>query len=172
MCLQVHPHETKQVAQHVLVPHVRRWRHVMHSVDQLMPLPIIWKQHEVVVGELHARTGRLYGITPRHCAHCSVVRPAKSVPDLRLEECRMFSMDRMCGIAISAMTASSSRRIICGTRSVAMKYSRRELGLLLPTLVAAAAAVPKTLEAQQAAPAGGADSVEKLPVIKTQRFGF
>ena len=52
-----------------------------------------------------------------------------------------------------------------------MKYSRRELGLLLPTLVAAAA-VPKTLEAQQAAPAGGADSVEKLPVIKTQRFGF
>jgi len=53
-----------------------------------------------------------------------------------------------------------------------MKCSRRELGFLLPTLVAAAAAVPKSLEAQQAAPAGGADSVEKLPVIKTQRFGF
>jgi len=50
-----------------------------------------------------------------------------------------------------------------------MKCSRRELGLLLPTLVAAASS---PIDAQQAAPAGGADSVEKLPVIKTQRFGF
>src|SRR5438132_7679983 len=50
-----------------------------------------------------------------------------------------------------------------------MKCSRRELGLLLPTLVAAASSA---VDAQQAAPAGGADSVEKLPVIKTQRFGF
>ena len=53
-----------------------------------------------------------------------------------------------------------------------MKYSRRDLGLLVPALIAAAAAVPKTLDAQQAAPAGGADSVEKLSVIKTQRFGY
>ena len=52
-----------------------------------------------------------------------------------------------------------------------MKYSRRDLGLLIPTLLAASAA---TLDAQQTAapPAGGADSVEKLPVMKTQRFGF
>ena len=55
-----------------------------------------------------------------------------------------------------------------------MKYSRRDLGLLIPTLIAATAALPKELEAQQAAApaAGGADSVEKLPVMKTQRFGF
>ena len=50
-----------------------------------------------------------------------------------------------------------------------MKLSRREMSFLLPSLVAAATS---TLTAQQAAPAGGADSVEKLPVIKTQRFGF
>ena len=54
-----------------------------------------------------------------------------------------------------------------------MKYSRRDLGLLIPTLMAATATLPKALDAQQAAtPATGADSVEKLPVMKTQRFGF
>jgi len=54
-----------------------------------------------------------------------------------------------------------------------MKYSRRDLGLLIPTLMAATATLPTALDAQQtAAPAGGADSVEKLPVMKTQRFGF
>ena len=53
-----------------------------------------------------------------------------------------------------------------------MKYSRRDLGILLPTLIAASAALPTVLDAQQAAPAGGADSVEKLPVMKTQRFGY
>jgi quercetin dioxygenase-like cupin family protein len=50
-----------------------------------------------------------------------------------------------------------------------MKLSRREMSFLLPSLLAAGTSA---LEAQQAAPAGGADSVEKLPVIKTQRFGF
>jgi quercetin dioxygenase-like cupin family protein len=50
-----------------------------------------------------------------------------------------------------------------------MKLSRREMNFLLPSLLAAGTS---TLGAQQAAPAGGADSVEKLPVIKTQRFGF
>ena len=53
-----------------------------------------------------------------------------------------------------------------------MKYSRRDLGLLIPTLIAATATLPAALDAQQAAPAGGADSVEKLAVMKTQRFGF
>ncbi len=52
-----------------------------------------------------------------------------------------------------------------------MKCSRRDLGLLLPALIAAAAR-PRNAGAQQAAPAGGADSLEKLPVMKTQRFGF
>jgi len=40
-----------------------------------------------------------------------------------------------------------------------MKYSRRELGLLLPSLLAA-----------QAAPTN--NDVEHLPVMKTERFGF
>src|SRR4051812_24583270 len=50
-----------------------------------------------------------------------------------------------------------------------MKCSRREIGLLLSTLIAAGTAAAN---AQQAAPAGGADSVETLPVMKTERFGF
>ncbi len=55
-----------------------------------------------------------------------------------------------------------------------MKCSRRELGVLLPTLIAGAMASRDlgAQQGQQAAPAGGADSVEKLPVMKTQRFGF
>ena len=53
-----------------------------------------------------------------------------------------------------------------------MKYSRRDLGVLLPVLVAAAASAPAHLEAQQAAPAGGPEGVEKLPVMKTQRFAY
>ena len=35
---------------------VRSRRHVVLSVDQLMPEPVVWEQQEVVVGELHART--------------------------------------------------------------------------------------------------------------------
>jgi quercetin dioxygenase-like cupin family protein len=57
-------------------------------------------------------------------------------------------------------------------KETAMKCSRRELGAFLPALVAAGARTSKGLAAQQAAPAGGAESVEKLPVMKTQRFGF
>ena len=53
-----------------------------------------------------------------------------------------------------------------------MKCTRRELGLLLPTVFAASAMTSRELAAQQAAPAGGANSVEALPVMKTQRFGF
>ena len=49
-----------------------------------------------------------------------------------------------------------------------MKCTRRDLGLLLPTLVAAGAT---TLEAQQAAPAAD-NSVEKLPVMRTQHFKY
>jgi mannose-6-phosphate isomerase-like protein (cupin superfamily) len=50
-----------------------------------------------------------------------------------------------------------------------MKCSRRDLGLLLPAIVAASAS---RAIAQQGAPAGGADSVEKLPVMKTHAFKF
>ena len=50
-----------------------------------------------------------------------------------------------------------------------MSYSRRDLGLLIPALVAGAA----VLDAQQApAPAAADNSVEKLPVMKTQHFKY
>ena len=47
---------------------VRRRRHVVLSLDRLVPLPIVGKQQEVVVGELHA------GV---HCPHMV------SSPDMR-----------------------------------------------------------------------------------------
>jgi mannose-6-phosphate isomerase-like protein (cupin superfamily) len=49
-----------------------------------------------------------------------------------------------------------------------MKCTRRDLGLLLPSLVAAGAT---PLDAQQAAPAAD-NSVEKLPVMRTQHFKY
>ena len=52
-----------------------------------------------------------------------------------------------------------------------MKLSRRDLGVLLPALVASGAT---TLGAQQAPAAATAadNSVEKLPVMKTQHFKY
>jgi len=51
-----------------------------------------------------------------------------------------------------------------------MKCSRRDLGFLIPSLVAVGAAA---LDAQQPPAAPAADnSVEKLPVIKTQHFKY
>jgi quercetin dioxygenase-like cupin family protein len=52
-----------------------------------------------------------------------------------------------------------------------MKLSRRDLGFLLPALVATGAT---TLDAQQAPAASPAadNSVEKLPVMKTQHFKY
>jgi len=45
--------------------YVRAWRQVVVPIDQLMPFPIIGKQQEVLVGELHA--GRcLHIVTPCH----------------------------------------------------------------------------------------------------------
>jgi quercetin dioxygenase-like cupin family protein len=51
-----------------------------------------------------------------------------------------------------------------------MKCSRRDLGLLLPAIMAAGVT---RLDAQQGAAAPAADnSVEKLPVMKTQHFKY
>lgn len=50
-----------------------------------------------------------------------------------------------------------------------MKCTRRDLGLLLPSLVAAAGVT--ALDAQQTAPAAD-NSVEKLPVMRTQHFKY
>ena len=38
----------------------------MLPVDQLVPLPIVWEQQEVVVGELHTLARRFHGILARH----------------------------------------------------------------------------------------------------------
>jgi quercetin dioxygenase-like cupin family protein len=56
-----------------------------------------------------------------------------------------------------------------------MKYSRRDLSLLLPALAAATASAQSTAQntaknAKQAEPVASADGVEKLPVMKTQAF--
>src|SRR5262252_10805680 len=53
-----------------------------------------------------------------------------------------------------------------------MKCSRRDLARLLPVLLAAGAVKTVSVEAQQAAAAGGADSVEKLPVMKTKSYKY
>jgi quercetin dioxygenase-like cupin family protein len=50
-----------------------------------------------------------------------------------------------------------------------MKCSRRDLGFLLPALMAAGAT---RLDAQQPAAAATEASVEKLPVMKTQHFKY
>ena len=51
-----------------------------------------------------------------------------------------------------------------------MKYSRRDLGLLLPALAAAATASAQSKSAPTPASAAEAPGVEKLPVMKTQAF--
>ena len=51
-----------------------------------------------------------------------------------------------------------------------MKYSRRDLGLLLPALAAAGASAQSI--ASNAAPAAADNSVEKLPVMKTRSYVY
>lgn len=51
-----------------------------------------------------------------------------------------------------------------------MKYSRRDLGLLLPALAAAATASAQSKSAPAPTSAAEAPGVEKLPVMKTQAF--
>jgi XRE family transcriptional regulator, regulator of sulfur utilization len=51
-----------------------------------------------------------------------------------------------------------------------MKYSRRDLGLLLPALAAAGASAQSGTRGSAPAAENTANSVEKLPVMKTQSF--
>ena len=51
-----------------------------------------------------------------------------------------------------------------------MKYSRRDLGLLLPALAAAGASAQSVTPGAAPAAENAANSVEKLPVIKTKSF--
>jgi hypothetical protein len=48
------------------MPDIRGRRHVVLSVDQLVPVPVVGKVHEIVVGELHPRTERFHRIVPGH----------------------------------------------------------------------------------------------------------
>lgn len=48
------------------MPGIRRGRHVVLSVDQFVPLPVIRKEREIVVGELHPRIERFHRIVPGH----------------------------------------------------------------------------------------------------------
>ena len=49
--------EQVQPAQDLLMPHIGRRCHVMLPVDQLVPLPIVREEQEVVVGELQTGSG-------------------------------------------------------------------------------------------------------------------
>ena len=56
LLLQARSDDEVKVAQNGLVFRVRRRRHVVLSVDQLVPLPIVREQQEIVVGELQTRS--------------------------------------------------------------------------------------------------------------------
>ena len=58
----------------LLVLDVRRRRHVVLSVDQLVALPVVGKQHEVVVGGAARRTEQGSPDRSQACGHCSVTR--------------------------------------------------------------------------------------------------
>ena len=67
MVFQPGSHEKHQLHRHLLVFRVRRRGHVVLPVNELVPLPVVGEEDEVVVGELHARRSRRVG----HGAHCT-----------------------------------------------------------------------------------------------------
>src|SRR5215467_1865828 len=124
----------------------------MHSVDQLVPLSVVGEQHVVVVGELHARTGRRHGILLRHYAHSNVVVRAVCHSLAGADTGRLLQLKLTS--ALPAPPYITPQRTICDgrypyneppwqpsqeDRRTIMKYSRRDLGLLLPAIVAGSA---------------------------------
>jgi hypothetical protein len=73
------PDQQCQVDRNLLMSDVRRRRHVVLSVDQLVPLPVVGEEHEVVVGELQTRAGWFHVIAPGHRLIVAV-RGAPTVP--------------------------------------------------------------------------------------------
>ena len=63
---QVRPDEAVQVAGNRLVFRVRRRRHDVLPVDQLVPLPVVGKLEEVVVGEPDVGGWWPHGVAPGH----------------------------------------------------------------------------------------------------------
>jgi hypothetical protein len=66
MLLQIYPDERTKIHHDRLVLTNRCGRHVVLPVDQLVPLPVLGKLQEVVVGELHAGIARPHRIAPSH----------------------------------------------------------------------------------------------------------
>ena len=62
-----------KTADELLVPQVRRGSHVVLPVDDLVPLPVVREQHEVVVGEPHVGSCR-------GCAHRVLPGHGRSLP--------------------------------------------------------------------------------------------
>jgi mannose-6-phosphate isomerase-like protein (cupin superfamily) len=56
--------------------------------------------------------------------------------------------------------------------TVMPKYSRRDLGLLLPALTVATASAQNKTQTTETAPAAADTSVEKLPVLRTKAYLF
>ena len=73
MRIQVRQHRPDEVHRNALMFDVRRRRHIVLPVDQLMPLPIVWEEQEVLVGELHAGAGRPHVITMVAAGHALIV---------------------------------------------------------------------------------------------------
>lgn len=97
--------EEVQVPQDGLMPRVRRGRHIMLPVDQLMPPPVIREEEEVVVRQLDARRIPGQVLTPRH----ALILPssATDVPGgdqgVRAGFCvRRFAVRRICADPRSA----------------------------------------------------------------------
>jgi len=89
MRLQVGPDRPVQLPEDVLMLDVRRRRHIVLPVDQLVPFPIVWEQQEVVVGELHALrragTGGPHVITLMAAGHGLIVASSSQMHAVGLE---------------------------------------------------------------------------------------
>ena len=73
MRLQMDLQRQVKLAEDPLMLRVRRRRHIVLPVDELMPLPIVWEEQEVVVGELHAGAGGPHVITLMAAGHALIV---------------------------------------------------------------------------------------------------
>jgi hypothetical protein len=119
MVFEPGPDEKVQIARDSLVFGIRRWRHVVLPVDQLVPHPIVGKQQEVVVGELHARRAdRLHVVTSMARGHALIVTPDQP------EACRVS----LCGTGENRVRA---RLLSQKLRTRALFVRRRNSALVL-----------------------------------------
>jgi hypothetical protein len=98
MLFKIRPQQPVQVSRNLLVLRVRRRCHVVFSVDDLMPLPIVSEQQEIVVGELHVGGSGLHALLS---GHALIVYVGESEP-------RAMATRDVCGRIRSAMIATWS----------------------------------------------------------------